>query len=148
MQTWSLFCSVFFFVVVFFLILHQASRAQILDKATEYIQYMRRKNHTHQQDIDDLKRQNALLEQQGEQPSSWGNWPCCAPPGGGFHTWASVKARGLCLRSKLSLALQALQLSVRASSEETEELGIGHPKACIFSGLTSPFLGAQVLCLQ
>ncbi|KAK1158916.1 protein max isoform X5 [Acipenser oxyrinchus oxyrinchus] len=45
----------------------QASRAQILDKATEYIQYMRRKNHTHQQDIDDLKRQNALLEQQGEE---------------------------------------------------------------------------------
>uniref|UniRef100_A0A8C6WYN4 Protein max n=1 Tax=Neogobius melanostomus TaxID=47308 RepID=A0A8C6WYN4_9GOBI len=42
----------------------QASRAQILDKATEYIQYMRRKNHTHQQDIDDLKRQNSLLEQQ------------------------------------------------------------------------------------
>uniref|UniRef100_A0A3Q4ADL8 Protein max n=1 Tax=Mola mola TaxID=94237 RepID=A0A3Q4ADL8_MOLML len=25
----------------------QASRAQILDKATEYIQHMRRKNHTH-----------------------------------------------------------------------------------------------------
>ncbi|XP_061651461.1 protein max-like isoform X1 [Phyllopteryx taeniolatus] len=42
----------------------QASRAQILDKATEYIQYMRRKNHSHQQDIDDLKKQNALLEQQ------------------------------------------------------------------------------------
>uniref|UniRef100_A0A4W5N895 Protein max n=1 Tax=Hucho hucho TaxID=62062 RepID=A0A4W5N895_9TELE len=36
----------------------QASRAQILDKATDYIQYMRRKNHTHQQDIDDLKKQN------------------------------------------------------------------------------------------
>uniref|UniRef100_A0A3P9K750 Protein max n=1 Tax=Oryzias latipes TaxID=8090 RepID=A0A3P9K750_ORYLA len=43
----------------------KASRAQILDKATEYIQFMRRKNHTHQQDIDDLKKQNALLEQQG-----------------------------------------------------------------------------------
>ncbi|XP_043554009.1 protein max isoform X3 [Chiloscyllium plagiosum] len=43
---------------------NRASRAQILDKATEYIQYMRRKNHTHQQDIDDLKRQNTLLEQQ------------------------------------------------------------------------------------
>uniref|UniRef100_A0A8C9P0M6 Protein max n=1 Tax=Spermophilus dauricus TaxID=99837 RepID=A0A8C9P0M6_SPEDA len=42
----------------------KASRAQILDKATEYIQYMRRKNHTHQQDTDDLERQNALLEQQ------------------------------------------------------------------------------------
>ncbi|XP_061429513.1 protein max isoform X3 [Lethenteron reissneri] len=42
----------------------QASRAQILNKATEYIQYMRRKNHAHQQDIDDLKRQNNLLEQQ------------------------------------------------------------------------------------
>uniref|UniRef100_A0AAQ4QBZ6 Protein max n=1 Tax=Gasterosteus aculeatus aculeatus TaxID=481459 RepID=A0AAQ4QBZ6_GASAC len=41
-----------------------ASRAQILDKATEYIQYMRRKNQTHQQDIDDLKKQNAVLEQQ------------------------------------------------------------------------------------
>nr|XP_020469565.1 protein max-like [Monopterus albus] len=42
----------------------KASRAQILDKATEYIQFMRRKNHSHQQDIDDLKKQNALLEQQ------------------------------------------------------------------------------------
>uniref|UniRef100_A0A3B5K0I0 Protein max n=1 Tax=Takifugu rubripes TaxID=31033 RepID=A0A3B5K0I0_TAKRU len=42
----------------------KASRAQILDKATEYIQFMRRKNHTHQQDIDDLKKQNAVLEQQ------------------------------------------------------------------------------------
>uniref|UniRef100_A0A8C7DL35 Protein max n=1 Tax=Oncorhynchus kisutch TaxID=8019 RepID=A0A8C7DL35_ONCKI len=42
----------------------EASRAQILDKATDYIQYMRRKNHTHQQDIDDLKKQNAMLEQQ------------------------------------------------------------------------------------
>lgn len=51
--------------VRFWLCHKQASRAQILDKATEYIQYMRRKNHTHQQDIDDLKRQNALLEQQG-----------------------------------------------------------------------------------
>ncbi|XP_029983975.1 protein max isoform X2 [Sphaeramia orbicularis] len=48
----------------------KASRAQILDKATEYIQYMRRKNHTHQQDIDDLKRQNALLEQQVSSISS------------------------------------------------------------------------------
>uniref|UniRef100_A0A8C3AXR8 Protein max n=1 Tax=Cyclopterus lumpus TaxID=8103 RepID=A0A8C3AXR8_CYCLU len=48
----------------------KASRAQILDKATEYIQYMRRKNHTHQQDIDDLKRQNALLEQQGNRAQS------------------------------------------------------------------------------
>lgn len=57
-----------------FPLLLQASRAQILDKATEYIQYMRRKNHTHQQDIDDLKRQNALLEQQGERGSA---------PGGG-----------------------------------------------------------------
>uniref|UniRef100_A0A8C5NCT5 Protein max n=1 Tax=Gouania willdenowi TaxID=441366 RepID=A0A8C5NCT5_GOUWI len=42
----------------------KASRAQILDKATEYIQFMRRKNHSHQKDIDDLKKQNALLEQQ------------------------------------------------------------------------------------
>ncbi|KAL0819664.1 hypothetical protein ABMA28_007731 [Loxostege sticticalis] len=41
-----------------------ASRAQILKKAAEYIQFMRRKNNSHQQDIDDLKRQNNLLEAQ------------------------------------------------------------------------------------
>lgn len=41
-----------------------SSRAQILKKATEYIQFMRRKNVTHQEDIDDLKKQNVLLEQQ------------------------------------------------------------------------------------
>merc|ERR1712136_27781 len=41
-----------------------SSRAQILKKATEYIQFMRRKNLTHQEDIDDLKRQNSMLEQQ------------------------------------------------------------------------------------
>ncbi|KAK0089201.1 hypothetical protein PV325_008513 [Microctonus aethiopoides] len=41
-----------------------ASRAQILKKAAEYIQFMRRKNLSHQQDIDDLKRQNNLLESQ------------------------------------------------------------------------------------
>ena len=41
-----------------------SSRAQILKKATEYIQFIRRKNSTHQEDIEDLKRQNSLLEQQ------------------------------------------------------------------------------------
>ncbi|XP_063985194.1 protein max isoform X1 [Diachasmimorpha longicaudata] len=41
-----------------------ASRAQILKKAAEYIQQMRRKNSSHQQDIEDLKRQNNLLESQ------------------------------------------------------------------------------------
>lgn len=44
----------------------QASRAQILKKAADYIQFMRRKNAAHQQDIDDLKRQNLLLESQSE----------------------------------------------------------------------------------
>ncbi|XP_041352451.1 protein max-like isoform X2 [Gigantopelta aegis] len=43
---------------------NQISRAQILKKAADYIQFMRRKNHSHQQDIDDLKRQNGILEQQ------------------------------------------------------------------------------------
>ncbi|XP_077994356.1 protein max-like isoform X2 [Glandiceps talaboti] len=42
----------------------KASRAQILNKATEYIQFMRRKNNAHQNDIDDLKRQNELLDKQ------------------------------------------------------------------------------------
>ncbi|XP_033097155.1 protein max-like [Anneissia japonica] len=42
----------------------KASRAQILNKATEYIQFMRRKNNSHQNDIDDLKKQNELLDGQ------------------------------------------------------------------------------------
>ncbi|XP_023224367.1 protein max isoform X5 [Centruroides vittatus] len=42
----------------------KASRAQILKKAAEYIQFMRRKNSAHQQDIDDLKKQNKYLEEQ------------------------------------------------------------------------------------
>lgn len=42
----------------------KASRAQILKKAAEYIQFMRRKNNSHQQDIEDLKRQNTVLEAQ------------------------------------------------------------------------------------
>ncbi|CAG9760225.1 unnamed protein product [Ceutorhynchus assimilis] len=42
----------------------KASRAQILKKAAEYIVFMRKKNCSHQQDIQDLKRQNSLLEGQ------------------------------------------------------------------------------------
>ncbi|ODN00642.1 Protein max [Orchesella cincta] len=41
-----------------------SSRAQILKKAAEYIQFMRRKNSAHQHDIEDLKRQNQILENQ------------------------------------------------------------------------------------
>lgn len=55
----------------------KASRAQILKKAAEYIQFMRRKNNSHQQDIDDLKRQNSLLETQIrslEQAKATGNF--------------------------------------------------------------------------
>lgn len=43
-----------------------ASRAQILKKAAEYIQYMRRRNVSHQQDIDNLRKQNNQLEGQSE----------------------------------------------------------------------------------
>lgn len=42
----------------------KASRAQILNKATDYINFMRRKNHSHQTDIEDLKQQNVVLDQQ------------------------------------------------------------------------------------
>ncbi|XP_045476883.1 protein max-like isoform X2 [Harmonia axyridis] len=45
----------------------KASRAQILKKAAEYIMLMRKKNSSHQRDIDDLKRQNNLLEAQINQ---------------------------------------------------------------------------------
>jgi len=42
----------------------KSSRAQILKKASEYIQYMRRKNSINQTDLEDLKRQNNHLEAQ------------------------------------------------------------------------------------
>ncbi|GAB0100479.1 Max [Sergentomyia squamirostris] len=45
----------------------KASRAQILKKAAEYIQFMRRKNYSHHQDIEDLKKQNNILEAQIRQ---------------------------------------------------------------------------------
>lgn len=45
---------------------HQASRAQILKKAAEYIQFMRKKNTSVQTDIDQIVRQNKLLEEQSE----------------------------------------------------------------------------------
>ncbi|KAL5008410.1 hypothetical protein ScPMuIL_013991 [Solemya velum] len=43
---------------------NKVSRAQILKKAADYIQFMRKKNHNHQVNIDELKKQNSLLEQQ------------------------------------------------------------------------------------
>lgn len=42
----------------------KASRAQILKKAAEYIQSMRKKNQTNQADIDELSRLNKMLEDQ------------------------------------------------------------------------------------
>ena len=42
----------------------KASRAQILKQATEYIEFMGKKNGTIAEDIDDLKRQNTVLDQQ------------------------------------------------------------------------------------
>ena len=47
------------------LLTSQASRAQILKQATDYIQYMSKKNNIIQHDIDDVKKQNQVLEQQG-----------------------------------------------------------------------------------
>lgn len=105
-----------------FLLLQQASRAQILDKATEYIQYMRRKNHTHQQDIDDLKRQNALLEQQGELLDLWGAWPCHALVSQGFHTWACrvQTVMELCSEAASALPCGAEELSTGRPEETVE----------------------------
>uniref|UniRef100_H2ZK05 Protein max n=1 Tax=Ciona savignyi TaxID=51511 RepID=H2ZK05_CIOSA len=40
----------------------KTSRAQILNKATEYIQDMSRKNNLDKQDIDELKKQNNQME--------------------------------------------------------------------------------------
>jgi len=42
----------------------KASRAQILKQATDYIQYMNKRNGSHANDIEDLKHQNITLEQQ------------------------------------------------------------------------------------
>lgn len=47
-----------------FFFLPKASRAQILKKAAEYIQFMRKKNNTVQSDIDEIAKQNKLLEDQ------------------------------------------------------------------------------------
>uniref|UniRef100_A0A0V0G9G0 Protein max n=2 Tax=Triatominae TaxID=70999 RepID=A0A0V0G9G0_TRIDM len=41
-----------------------ASRAQVLKRAADYIQYMKSKTTSHLRDIDDLRRQNSLLEAQ------------------------------------------------------------------------------------
>jgi len=42
----------------------KTSRAQILKHATEYIQFMSKKNNAIQKDIDSMKRQNQFLKQQ------------------------------------------------------------------------------------
>ena len=59
-----LFCSWIVSTIIFFSQGDKASRAQILKKASEYIAFMRRKNSTHSNDIEDLKRQNQHLENQ------------------------------------------------------------------------------------
>lgn len=59
----------------------KSSRAQILKKASDYITFMRRKNQSHQQDIEDLKRQNTHLEKQIrtlERAKSSGNYSSAA----------------------------------------------------------------------
>jgi len=59
----------------------KSSRAQILKKASDYITFMRRKNQGHQQDIEDLKRQNTHLEKQIrtlERAKSSGNYSSAA----------------------------------------------------------------------
>jgi len=43
------------------------TRAQILRNTTEYIKLMKIKNNGHQQEINDIKRQNSLLEYQIQQ---------------------------------------------------------------------------------
>ncbi len=45
----------------------KASRAHVLKSATEYIHNLKTKNHQHQKIIEDLKRQNAILELQGRK---------------------------------------------------------------------------------
>ncbi|EDQ88185.1 uncharacterized protein MONBRDRAFT_44311, partial [Monosiga brevicollis MX1] len=44
----------------------QVSRAQILNKATDYIQYMRKRNQAHQAEMEELRRQNASLQMQSQ----------------------------------------------------------------------------------
>eukprot|EP00051_Salpingoeca_urceolata_P032413 m.15593 g.15593 ORF g.15593 m.15593 type:complete len:111 (-) comp5058_c0_seq1:199-531(-) len=40
----------------------KASRAQILNKATDYIVFMRKKNATHQSEMEELRKQNSALQ--------------------------------------------------------------------------------------
>ncbi|XP_062523910.1 protein max-like [Corticium candelabrum] len=44
----------------------KASRGQVLNKATAYIETLRKKTQEHEKDIEALKKQNVVLEQQSE----------------------------------------------------------------------------------
>ena len=46
----------------------QASRALILNKATDYIKSLKGKNMCHKKEIDDIKKQNDVLEQESKLP--------------------------------------------------------------------------------
>ena len=48
------------------IIIPQASRALILNKATDYIKSLKGKNMCHKKEIDDIKKQNDVLEQESE----------------------------------------------------------------------------------
>ena len=67
----------------------QASRAQILNKATEYIQDMTRKNTCHKDDIEELRQQNTELEMKSKDS-------CCEYRV--FFLWCSVFDRVSCPR--------------------------------------------------
>ena len=49
----------------------QASRALILNKATDYIKCLKGKNMCHKKEIDDIKKQNDVLEQESK-------WTVCS----------------------------------------------------------------------
>ncbi|KAG8197878.1 hypothetical protein JTE90_024276 [Oedothorax gibbosus] len=67
----------------------KASRAQILKKAADYIQITRRKNASHLADIDDLKRQNRILEEEIrtlQKARATGNYEAAAPILSALHS--------------------------------------------------------------
>ena len=76
----------------------KSSRAQILKQATDYIQFMSKKNSSHQQDIEDLKRQNGLLEQQTRALEK-------AKAAGTFAAQSSANLDGINLSGKGAISL-------------------------------------------
>ena len=102
-----------------------SSRAQILKKAAEYIQFMRRKNASHQHDIEDLKRQNHILENQIRTLES-------------ARMSGNLRASNLASTSGLDLKAPKGRLSESDGSDGEMHLNMSSPGSVTSTGSSPP----------